>query len=459
MDTTTVAAVRATEVGRAGAGETTEAATTGTGGTATGSAGPSSRREPAPVPVPAPGREPAPSLRREPAPHTEPPPPHRLGALSALSVRAEAARLALLGGAPPDGTGESGPEQVTAVTRALAASHGGQVVASGGTTGRLKITTIAPDQGIPRLLRSWRPLGSGDVLLNLFRPGRLWGAHYFYNALATACRASVLPMGPVAAAELGDWAPVFHATGVNALAGAPSALADFAEAVVAAGVSLPVETVVWAGEPMTAARRAALIRAFPTARLWGNYGSIETYVIATSHPGCGPGLVHLLPGQEVEYDEERTLLTRTGEGWPAPVVRYRLGDRIAPGDCPCGGPDAFRVLGRADDRLKFHNTMVRLGDLLETVRAAPGVTDAQLVLTPDPGDPGALAALTVRCAGPSADPEAVRAGLLRRVYALGAIAAQHPAAVRVERADPLDRNTRTGKVIPYRWHQPTPGGD
>ncbi|MGW5847595.1 AMP-binding protein [Streptomyces sp. NPDC055254] len=389
----------------------------------------------------------------------------RVGSVDPDRIRIEAARLETLGGHPlppaaaapgTAGLPESGPAQVTAVSRALAADAGGQVVASGGTTGKLKITTIAPDQGIPRLLRAdWRPLHPGDVLLNLFRPGRLWGAHYFYNALAAHCRASVLPMGPVAAAELPDWTDVFRETGVNALAGAPSALADFADAVLATGAELPVRTVVWAGEPLTPPRREAVLRAFPQAGLWGNYGSIETYVIATSGPGCAPGLLHLLPEQLLEYDEERTLLTRVGDGWPTPVVRYRLGDRITPDSCPCGAEDGFRVLGRTDDRLKFHNTIIRLGDLLDVVRAVPGVTDGQLALTADPADPEALRALTVRYTGPERDAQRILSELLRRVYALTAIAAQHPASVRVERVDRLDRNSRTGKVVPHAWHHPT----
>ncbi|MEU3744655.1 MULTISPECIES: hypothetical protein [Streptomyces] len=385
----------------------------------------------------------------------------RIGRLDPERIRAETARLATLGGAPQGG-GESGPDQVAAVTRALAAGAGGQVVASGGTTGRIKLTTIAPDQGIPRLVRSWRPLGPGDVLLNLFRPGRLWGAHYFYNTLATHCRASVLPMGPVSRRELTEWATVFEVSGVNALAGAPSVLADFADVVRETGITLPVSKVVWAGEPLTEARRRAVELAFPGARTWGNYGSIETYVIATSGPDCAPGLVHLLPDQELEYDTEHTWLSRTGDGWPAPAMRYRLGDRIdAASACPCGGADAFRVLGRTDDRLKFYNTMVRLGDLLEVVRGVPGVADAQLLLVPDPSAASALGGVVIRwtahesgAAGPApTGSDRVRAELLRRVYALEVIAAQHPDSVAVEWTDLLDRNARTGKVIPYLWQR------
>jgi phenylacetate-coenzyme A ligase PaaK-like adenylate-forming protein len=349
------------------------------------------------------------------------------------------------------GPDETGPGELTAISRALAATAGGQVVASGGTTGRLKLTTIAHHQGIPRLLRSWCPVGPGDVLLNLFRPGRLWGAHYFYHALAAHCACSVLPMGPVSEADLPDWAGVFADVGVTTLVGAPSVLADFAAAAVATGTTLDVRTVIWAGESLTPARAAAITSAFPQARFWGNYGSIETYVIGTNRPGCDPGVLHLLPDQVLEVDPERALLTRTGSGWPVPTVRYRLGDRIEAAECPCGRADSFRVLGRADDRVKFFNTMLRLGDVLDVVRGIDGVADAQLALTADGPERTAVAELEVRYVGAQRDPAVVRAELLRRVYALEPISGQRPGLVRVARVSELDRNERTGKVPPQVW--------
>lgn len=388
-----------------------------------------------------------------------------IGHVDPRLVVPEATRLATLGGAAvparandlPD-LAESGPPQVTAVTRSLAVTSGGQVVASGGTTGKIKITTIAPDQGIPRLLRSWHPLHPGDVLLNLFRPGRLWGAHYFYNALAGYCSASLLPMGPVAADELPDWVDVFRDTGVTALAGAPSVLVDFAVAARAIGADLPVRTVVWAGEPMTPARGAAITTAFPDARFWGNYGSIETYVIGVNQPGCDTETLHLLPDQVLEVDDERSLLTRTRGGWPVPLARYRLGDRITGAECRCGEPDAFRVLGRTDDRIKFHNTMLRLGDLLEVARGVPGVDDAQVILTADPTNPTAVTAIEIRFTGAERDPAPVRAALLRRVYALAAITGHVADSVRVRWATELDRNDRTGKVTPHLLRRPAEAG-
>ncbi|WP_436501657.1 AMP-binding protein [Actinokineospora sp. HUAS TT18] len=374
----------------------------------------------------------------------------RIGRVDPAAVAAAAARLAELGGPPAMADpAECGPAEVTAITRTIAATEGGQVVASGGTTGKIKITTIAHHQGIPRLLNTWHPLHAGDVLLNLFRPGRLWGAHYFYNALAAHCAASVLPMGTVSAEELLDWSAVFADTSVTALAGAPSGLADFAAAAIAHGVKLPVRTVIWAGEPMTSARREVISEAFPGCRFWGNYGSIETYVIGVSRPECDSGVLHLLPDQLIESDDERALLTRTGDGWPVPVVRYRLGDRVAAATCPCGEGDAFRVLGRTDDRVKFHNTMLCLGDVLDVVREVDGVTDVQLVLTAD--GPGA-SEVEVRYLGTAAA-TAVRAHLLRKVYALTTITAHKPDSVSASRSSTLDRNDRTGKVTPYTWRE------
>ncbi|MEU4565086.1 AMP-binding protein [Micromonospora sp. NPDC023956] len=353
----------------------------------------------------------------------------------------------LIGSAPVPPVAETGPGDVAALSRAATAGTGGHLVASGGTTGRIKVTTIAHHQGVPRLLRDWRPLRPGDVLLNLFRPGRLWGAHYFYNTLAAGCAASVLPMGPVAADDLPDWWDTFVDTGVTALAGAPSVLAEFAAAAAPLRPALPVRTVIWVGEPLTTARRDAIREAFPDAGLWGNYGSIETYVIAVNDPACDPAVLHLLPDQVLEVDGDGTLLSRHGEGWPAPAHRYRLGDRVTSAACPCGREDGLRVLGRADDRVKFFNTLLRLGDLLEAVREAPGVADAQLALTVDPRDGSSLAAVEIRHRG--GEPQGLRAYVLRRVYALDAIASAQPDAVRFVRVDRLARNDRTGKVTPY----------
>ncbi|WP_213454379.1 hypothetical protein [Rhizomonospora bruguierae] len=86
-------------------------------------------------------------------------------------------------GIPPSaGSGDDSPwthSDLEAVAAARARRDGGLLVCSGGTTGRPKLTPIAPDLGVPRVFARWQPLRRGDVVLNLFSVGKMWGAQYF----------------------------------------------------------------------------------------------------------------------------------------------------------------------------------------------------------------------------------------------------------------------------------------
>ena len=360
------------------------------------------------------------------------------------------------GGAGAGGAGQEAPgpwshAELRARSEERARSAGGVFVASGGTSGEPKLTVMAPDLGVPRVMADWRPLGPGDVLLNLFSTGKMWGAHYFYNALATACRSTVAPMGALHPEEFGQWVDVIRDMRVNALAGAPNVLARFAEAALAAGVELPVRAVIWSGEPMTRARVATLGRAFPAAGLWGNYGSIETFVIGTSNPECRLGALHLLPGQLVELAEEGALLTRVGDGWPTPAWRFRLGDRLRPTECPCGKADAFEVAGRADDNVKLYGGMVSVGEVHARAARIDGVHDTQLVLYRDPEVPSAVLGMRLRYTGTHPDPAAVRATLVHAMEDLELCDRHTPEAFVVEHADDVERSPRTHKVLPVLW--------
>ncbi|MDS1271524.1 hypothetical protein RIF23_14590 [Lipingzhangella sp. LS1_29] len=335
--------------------------------------------------------------------------------------------------------------------RTRARSNGGLVVASGGTTGAPKLTVMAPNLGVPRLLPHWRPLGAGDVLLNLFSPGRMWGAQYFYNALSGYCQSTVAPIGSLAPKDVAEWAPTLAGLGVNAIAGAPNAVARFAEAVSANGVDLDVRTIIWAGEPMTPARSTVIHEAFPEAGLWGNYGSIETFVIGVNRPGCRTDVFHLLPDQLLEPEDEGALLSRVGEGWPAPAVRFRLGDRVEPMTCPCADGHAFRVVGRVDDQFKLCGVMLRAGDILERAVTIPGVREAQLLLYCDPADPAAVTSLQLHYTEAEREAHGVRSELVRRTDGLDILDLSVPDTVSVKRVAVLERSPRTDKVLPVLW--------
>ncbi|ROO58940.1 phenylacetate-CoA ligase [Micromonospora sp. Llam0] len=377
-----------------------------------------------------------------------------------LRDQARCNAAAVGGGAVPDtATGladlpVTGPDEIFAVSHVVTRQTGGLLLSSGGTTGQPKLTYVAYHQALDRLLRQWRPLVTGDLLLNLFTPGRLWASHYYMQALAQRCGADVAPFGPITPEEVDGWLPTLRRLGVNAVAGTPTALADLARGVLDAGATTPVQKIIWMAEPWTEEKVTIVRKAFPQVQLWGNYGSVETYVIATNTPTCDTSVLHLMPDQVLEPDDDGALLSRVGDGWTVPTVRYRLGDRLAAATCACGGPDGLRVLGRADDAIKLHGALVGIGAVLEIVRAAPGVRDAQLQLRRATGERHSVGAVTVHYTG-DADPAAVRTRLLHQFYDLGVVAQHHPAAIAVEQVPQLRRVDRTNKIPPMIWLEPS----
>lgn len=343
-------------------------------------------------------------------------------------------------------------DDLTVASAGLATRRGGFVVASGGTTGDPKIITLSPDLGVPRVIDSWRPFGVGDVMLNLFPTGRLWGAHYFYNAVATNLKAIAVPMGALGPDDLSDWIDVIRDLKVTALAGAPNVVAGFADMLLREKIRLNIRSIVWSGEPLTPGHVKRIKQSFPKAGFWGNYGSIETFVIGVSHDTCRLGVLHLLPGQCLEIDDHGALLTRSGDGWPVPAWRFRLGDRIATASCTCGNKYGFEILGRADDAFKLYGGRVRIGDLLRNATSIQGVVGAQAILYRDPDVPAAIMGLVVRYTG-QRHPLEVRQELVSSLQDLTICDRHTPEAIRIEKVGALDVHPRTLKVLPVIWRE------
>lgn len=343
-----------------------------------------------------------------------------------------------------------GAAQILPLSRRFTRGTGALLMSSGGTTGQPKITYVAYHQALDRLRRQWWPLAPGDLLLNLFTPGRMWASHYYMQALAERSGCDVIPAGPYSPAEIGDWLDTFNRLGVDAAAGNPTALADLARGVLDAGGTLPIRKLIWMAEPWTRAKEETVRAAFPEAEIWGNYGSVENYVIATNTPACDLATLHLMPEQLLELDDEGALLSRAGDGWTVPVVRYRLGDRIAPAVCRCGREDGLRVLGRADDAVKVYGTLIGVGEVLSLVAGRADVDEAQLVLTPGKDGDRSVSRMTVQFTGAAAAPE-ILDELLRKFYDLGVVAQHYPEAIAVRAVQRLGRVSRTNKVPPMIW--------
>jgi phenylacetate-coenzyme A ligase PaaK-like adenylate-forming protein len=181
------------------------------------------------------------------------------------------------------------------------------------------------------------------------------------------------------------------------LGGYPSALQTLANEQQAGRLHIHPVQVNSAGETLTAGARQQIAAAFG-CRVGNYYGSSEavglTYECAAQrrHVNSDWYIVEpvdehdkpIPPGQ-LSHDVLVTNLANRVQ----PIIRYRLGDRVAvsPDQCPCGSPfPQIRVIGRTDDILKFPtlhcDTITILPLVIATVaEQTPGVAGCQLIQT------------------------------------------------------------------------------
>jgi hypothetical protein len=344
----------------------------------------------------------------------------------------------------------TGGVDIAATTRALAEGQGAILMSSGGTTGAPKLSWLPHDLGLRQQCRTWDPLDASSVLLNLFNPGRLWGSHYYMQELARISCSVVLPAGPFDKSEIPNWVEVFQRAEVNALAGNPTTLADFADACLEHGVDLPINKIIWMAEPWATRKLNSIAAAFPKASLWGNYGAVETWVMGTSKPECTPNVLHLLPGHMMECYDNGALISRRADGWAVPLLRYNLKDRVVPAHCACGGERAMRVLGRVEDTVSLRSAIFRADEVLDIVREVPDVVDAQIVLSSEKETSASVMTIDFIADGATDDIDHVNLTVRDRLVAgfvhMASIVAKYPDALRVECVDSLIRIGRTNKT-------------
>ncbi|MGH3417278.1 MAG: hypothetical protein ACRDSS_12485, partial [Actinocrinis sp.] len=195
-------------------------------------------------------------LARDLARRGGPPMPHGAAGLTDLPVTGPAEVLSAgralpragAGAAPGAGTG-SGPGSSAAAggpaDRSLLTSSGlpGSGADSAGNGPQRTYATYR--QLFNQLTRQWRPLLPGSVVLNLFHPDRQWAPHYYVQALAAFSHCTVLPAGPFEPRDIADWLVTFQESGVDAVAGPPGMLADFARGVLDSGGELTIRTLIW----------------------------------------------------------------------------------------------------------------------------------------------------------------------------------------------------------------------
>lgn len=326
---------------------------------------------------------------------------------------------------------------------------GAYLYASGGTMSEPRLSLIPGDMFVPDILPHWRPLDAHDVLVNLFTSGRMWSAHYFYNALAAACGAAVIPFGGLADDELDSWLDFFQAHRGTALAATPTTLKRLLTHLDRRGRSWPaLRKLLWVGEKYDDLTAALVAEHLPEAEVWGIYGSTETWVIGWNTPRCRTDTVHPLPYQHVELRAGAILVTNTHEKCVNPLLRYQVGDLGEFVDCPCGRPDAaLRVLGRADSYFKFLNQLISPEELVGLACELEDVLDAQLSLVA-PDTTAERLVIRIRSTSDPRPglPERVRSHVLAGHLGLGDVVSDAPAALDVSVVAELSSNSRTAKT-------------
>lgn len=335
---------------------------------------------------------------------------------------------------------------------------GAYYYASGGTMSEPRLSLIPGEMFIADILAQWQPLTPDDVLVNLFTPGRLWSAHYFYNAVAVQLGAAVVPFGGLEDHELDQWLDFFDAQGATAYAATPTTLKQIIGHCATTGRAMPrIRKLLWVGEKYDDLTAELVAEHLPDAEVWGLYGSSETWVIGWNTPRCPTDTVHPLPYQRVETEDDVILVTNTHPTCVNPLLRYRVGDLGVFTTCRCGRDGvALRVLGRADSYFKFLNQLISPEELIGLAKELPDVRDAQIVLVA-PGTDAERLQIRVK---PTAAPkpglrERVRKHVLAGHFELGYVVSDSSAAVEVDVVSHLTSNSRTGKT-PMMITEPAP---
>lgn len=327
------------------------------------------------------------------------------------------------------------------------AEHGSTwIFSSGGSTGAPKLGYAPTGLYMERVHRQWAPLGPGDLFVNAWASGKLWGSHYLFNALADLCGCRIVPLGAIDELEFDPWLAFFATRGVTAVGGTPSTLRLLFAHARASGVRLPeLRTVLWLGEAWDPQLDADIPVVAPNAGRWGLYGSTETWVVGTNTPACAADMFHPLPTQLVHIGEHELVdFTSVDPQVLNPVLRYRTGDAGRFVVCPCGDArEALQLLGRRDGVVKFRGSLVHVDDLVREVAGRAGVHRAQLVITEHADRASGLEVLVT---GDPADVAVLRRDILAWSLDLNNLFAHDPEAFAVRVVDSLVRNERTGKT-------------
>jgi phenylacetate-CoA ligase len=251
----------------------------------------------------------------------------------------------------------------------------------------------------------------------------------------------------------------FH---INAVEGIPTYLVPFLRKAKELERRLTLETVVYAGWPMSAADYEWLKSGLKVRRISSVIGANDGGQIGYQCEHMRGPLHHTIDefnwievvdekGRPVREGETGRILITSLLKFAYPLIRYAVGDagRIVEGACACGRPARrFELLGRCDDLVWVGNMMLRQRDVVAALRGLP--IAALQIAARGSADGESLAVRLETPAGKSPEMEGrIRRALLRGVNKLkerlddGSL---RELALSLHKPGELPRNPRTGKL-------------
>jgi len=355
---------------------------------------------------------------------------------------------------PPQGEGLS-----------TGAWSGGYVSRSGGSTGAPKFSVYDRhdwEAMIANAAPVFRGLGlePSDRLGNFMLAGDLYGSFVSFDHVN--CRLGLRTFAFAGGSTAETFVEIWRKFHINAVEGITTYFMPFLRKAKELERRLTLDTVVYAGWPMSAADYDWLKSNLKVRRISSVIGANDGGQIGYQCEHMRGPLHHTIDEfnwMEVVDEEGRPLgVGETGRilitsllKFAYPLIRYAIGDagRIVKGTCACGRPARrFELLGRCDDLVKVGNMSVRQRDIVTALEGLP-VTALQVVAR----NSGEGETLDIRVEAPVASSPAMqgrmRQALLRGVKNLrkrlddGSL---KELSLSLHRPGTLPRNPRTGKL-------------
>lgn len=299
---------------------------------------------------------------------------------------------------PPAGLGLLAPD-AAAPAQFPQAFQGGYVTRSGGSTGEPKFSVYDKDDwdammdhGVRVFLAAG--LRPGTRLANCFLAGDLYGSFVSFDHINA--RVGVTTFGFGSAVTGVGLADAWRKFGLDAVMGVPATIVPALRAAHALEPALRIETVVFAGQPMSRVDAQWLRTVLGVNRLSSIIGANDGGQIGYQCEHLEGAFHHAVDeynylefvddeGRPVPEGTAGRILVTTLRKHRLPLIRYDIGDRgrLVRTGCACGRRSrVFEYLGRADDMVTVGLMNLPLSDLRRAVETAGGA-EMQLVIRSD----------------------------------------------------------------------------